>query len=204
MVNGIREPRQKRSIEKKEKIIKAAYELFSENGYYGTNTPEIAKKAGVSTGIVYGYFKDKRDILFYVLKIYIHDTASPVMDYLNSIPENVTLSEILENIITLTEFMHKKNANLHNILHSLAFVNADVNEEFLSLEKHITLSVSQKFGELGYKIPQLEEKIHIAMNVIQSFAHESTYDKHDYIDYAVMKKDVIDLLLNLLQNTAAN
>ena len=67
----IRQPQLERSIEKKNKIIEAAYEIFSEVGYYAANTPEIAKKAGVSTGIIYGYFKNKRDILSYVLKIYI-------------------------------------------------------------------------------------------------------------------------------------
>ena len=71
MKNTIRQPRQERSIEKKNKIINAGYELFSEVGYYGTNTAEIAKRAGVSTGIVYGYFQDKRDILISVLEIYI-------------------------------------------------------------------------------------------------------------------------------------
>ena len=66
MEKSIRQPKQQRSIDKKERIIKAAYELFSENGYHGTVTSDIAKRAGVSTGIVYGYFADKRDILFYV------------------------------------------------------------------------------------------------------------------------------------------
>ena len=51
--NEIREPVQKRSIEKKEKIIKAGFDLICEKGYYNTNTAEIAKKAGVCTGIVY-------------------------------------------------------------------------------------------------------------------------------------------------------
>ena len=59
----IREPIQKRSIETKEKIIEAGFELICNDGYYKTNTSKIAKKAGVSTGIVYQYFKDKYDIL---------------------------------------------------------------------------------------------------------------------------------------------
>ena len=42
--NEIREPVQKRSIEKKEKIIKAGFDLICEKGYYNTNTAEIAKK----------------------------------------------------------------------------------------------------------------------------------------------------------------
>ena len=54
----IRKPIQKRSIEKKGKIIESGFELICEKGYYNTNTAEIAKNAGVSTGIVYQYFKD--------------------------------------------------------------------------------------------------------------------------------------------------
>lgn len=64
----IREPIQKRSIEKKEKIIESGFELICEKGYYNTNTAEIAKNAGVSTGIVYQYFKDKHDILIDALE----------------------------------------------------------------------------------------------------------------------------------------
>ena len=77
MKNEVRQPQQERSIEKKNKIIEAGYQLFSEVGYYGTNTVEIAKRAGVSTGIVYGYFQDKRDILICVLEIYINKVFAP-------------------------------------------------------------------------------------------------------------------------------
>ena len=55
-MNQIREPKQKRSIEKKEKIIEVGFELICKNGYHNTNTAKIAKEAGVSTGIVYQYF----------------------------------------------------------------------------------------------------------------------------------------------------
>ena len=77
MKSTVRNPRQERAIEKKNKIIDASYELFSEVGYYGTNTAEIAKRAGVSTGIVYGYFQDKRDILISVLEK--TDAAMPIL-----------------------------------------------------------------------------------------------------------------------------
>ena len=41
----IREPIQKRSIEKKEKIIKAGFELICMQGYYNTNTARNSKKS---------------------------------------------------------------------------------------------------------------------------------------------------------------
>ena len=51
-----RVPIQKRSIEKKQKILDAGFELFCKKGYYKTNTIEIAKHAGVSTGAFYRLF----------------------------------------------------------------------------------------------------------------------------------------------------
>ena len=39
--NEVRIPKQKRSIEKKDAIIRASYTLFCEKGYYKTNTAEF-------------------------------------------------------------------------------------------------------------------------------------------------------------------
>ena len=195
MEKGIRQPVQRRSIDKKERIIKAAYELFSTDGYYSTVTSDIAKAAGVSTGIVYGYFKDKRDILFYVIKIYIKEIATPIMEYISSLTLPISLESMMRNVVELTEKIHKQNANLHNILHSLAFTEKDINEEFLRLEDHVTISATKKMRELGFPSDHLEEKVHLAMNLIQSYAHESIYDKHDYIDYTAMKENVIKALV---------
>ena len=43
------------------------------------------------------------------------------------------------------------------------------------------------------------EKIHFAMDIIQSFSHEYVFDKHEYIDYSVMKEMVIDLIIGLFK-----
>ena len=66
-----RVPIQKRSIEKKQKILDAGFALFCEKGYYRTNTTEIAKCAGVSTGALYSYFKDKREVYIAALDSYL-------------------------------------------------------------------------------------------------------------------------------------
>ena len=66
----IRAPQQARSIDKKEKLIEAAYELFCERGYYKTTTPEVARRAGLAVGSLYAYFKDKDDLFMAALDLY--------------------------------------------------------------------------------------------------------------------------------------
>lgn len=125
------------SYRKKNKIISAAYEVFAEVGYYGANTTDIAKRAGVSTGIVYGYFKDKRDILLYVLDIYIGVVASPIMDIVSKLSGDVNFDKLIPEIVDATIDIHKKNEHLHDALHSFAASDKEVNEKFILLEDHI-------------------------------------------------------------------
>lgn len=197
MRNDVREPQQERSIEKKNKIIQAGYELFSETGYYGTNTQEIAKRAGVSTGIVYGYFKDKRDILVCALNIYLKKVSGALMEVMREIEEPFKIDEIAERVIDTTIAIHKENAKMHNTLHSLASSDEIVQNEFLKLEKHITEKISERLKELGVSCENLGERVHVAMNVVQSFAHEYVFDNHVYIDYSAMRKIVIAVVADL-------
>lgn len=197
MKNEVRVPRQERAIEKKKRIVEAGFELFSEYGYYGTNTAEIAKKAGVSTGIVYGYFADKRDILISVLDIYIQKVIAPIMKIFDTLSHPIDFSLVVSKVLDQTIKIHKNNRKIHEALHALASSDEAVNAEFITLEDSITNKISEKLLSLGFEIDNPLEKIHFAMNVIQTFSHEYVFDKHEYIDYIVMKEMVVKTIINL-------
>ena len=57
------ERRQKIATEKRQLILDAALTLFDEKGYFDTIIADIAKSAGISTGLIYQYFNSKRKIL---------------------------------------------------------------------------------------------------------------------------------------------
>ncbi len=48
---------------RREEITRAARDLFSRKGYHGTSMPDIARVAGISTGLIYYIFPSKEDIL---------------------------------------------------------------------------------------------------------------------------------------------
>lgn len=48
-------------------IVTAATELFADQGFHRTTVKDIAKKAGVSPGLVYLYVREKEDVLLLVL-----------------------------------------------------------------------------------------------------------------------------------------
>ncbi len=75
--------------ERRAQILRAAVKLFSEKGYYTTTIQEIAKEAGVSTGLIYQYFGDKDDILFLSLKLVIETYENEIPPRLEGIEHPV-------------------------------------------------------------------------------------------------------------------
>ena len=84
-------------------------------------------------------------------------------------------------------------------MHSLAGSDEAVGAQFIALEDQITLKIADKFQSLGINVENPMEKVHLAMDIIQSFSHEYVFDKHEYIDYLVMKEMVINLVKGLFE-----
>lgn len=196
MQKEIRQPVQQRSIETKRKIIKAGYALFSKNGFFKTNTAQIAKEAQVSTGIVYGYFNDKKDILKEVINEYITQVYDPVFALLDNIGKKEDVEKLIKDVLILAEELHKNSSDIHRELESVAQSDEEINKTFVDLQDQVTLRFVEKLKSLNYK-NITNENIHLAMNLIESYVHEVVYDKHLYINYDKLKQNVIFLIKSL-------
>ena len=199
-MSEVRTPQQERSIAKKKSIIEAGYNLFSEVGYHATNTAEIAKRAGVSTGIVYGYFKDKRDILLDVLDIYVDKALAPILALFDKLSAPIDFDKFVPEIIDATIDIHRHNANIHEALHAMSASDEAVNIKFLELEDKMTSAIASKLSSLGVVVDSMAEKIHLAIGIVQSFSHECIFDDHHYLDYNKMRDVCIDVVKNLFAN----
>ena len=198
-INEIREPIQKRSIEKKEKIIKAGFELICEKGYYNTNTAEIAKVAGVSTGIIYQYFKDKHDILVEGIKRYASDIFYPMLNVTSNIKiDKNNLDSVLRNMINAFVENHKLSQIAHEEIMAMTHSDKEIAEFFQENEMAMTKNISKILLDNGFGSKNLDEKVHIAIHLIDDLCHEIVYHKHKDLDYDVMINLVIDNILNLI------
>ena len=197
-INEIREPVQKRSIEKKEKIIKAGFELICKKGYYNTNTAEIAKSAGVSTGIVYQYFKDKHDILIEGIKRYASDIFYPMLNVTSNIKiDKNNLDTILRNMINTFIENHKLSQIAHEEIMAMTHSDKEIAEFFQENELTMTKNISKILLDNGFDSKNIDEKVHIAIHLIDNLCHEIVYHKHKDLDYDVMIDLVIENIKKL-------
>lgn len=199
MIDNIREPKQQRAIEKKEKIIKAGFNLICENGYYNTNTAEIAAHAGVSTGIVYQYFKDKYDILIEGLEKYGDDIFFPMLNSNDIIFSKNNFDSLLRQMINHYINNHKISNDAHEEITAMIHSDKRVANYYYKRELEMTNSLKEILLNNGFKDENLFEKVHIMMGLIDNLCHEIIYHKHNDMDYDIMTNLVIDNIKNLFK-----
>lgn len=195
----IREPKQKRAIEKKDRIIKSGFELICKNGYYNTNTAEIAKAANVSTGIVYQYFKDKHDIFMEGLEKYGNEIFFPMLNIdINNFSID-DFSSSIQEIIKSHIKDHKVSQRAHEEITSMIHSDKEVATYFYKKELLMTKTIKELLIKNGFKENDLTEKVHIMIGLIDNLCHEIIYHKHDNMDYDKMTTIVIESIKQLFK-----
>lgn len=200
----IREPKQKRAIEKKEKIIEAGFNLICKNGYYNTNTMEIAKEAGVSTGIIYQYFKDKYDILILGIEKYSDNLFFPLLKNKDINFDKKNFDEFIRDMIKNYINNHKISSVAHEEIMAMVHSDKHVAEYYYKREIEMTNLIKNILINNGFSDNNLYEKVHIMIGLIDNLCHEVIYHKHNGMDYDIMTNLVINNIKDLFKNDLIN
>jgi AcrR family transcriptional regulator len=83
------EPRfRRRKEDRPQEITEAALAAFAEKGYAATRVDDVARRAGVSKGLLYLYFKTKEDLFKAVIRSFV----VPKIDELTAIIDSSELT----------------------------------------------------------------------------------------------------------------
>ena len=125
----------------RERILKAALELFVEQGYFNTNVPDISKRSRCSVGSIYHHFLNKEEIAQQLYQDGIKQFREAILP---SIDSSLPLKTNIENLIqTFLSF-----AETHRLLSRYLWLARHT--EFLS--KKIALPTFVGYDELGRKL----------------------------------------------------
>ncbi len=195
---NIRTPQQQRSIDKRNRIIEAGYQLFCEKGYYNTNTAEIAKLAGVSTGILYNYFKDKKDIFLYVIESIEYNTAMPIYDMIRHMSPSADLDAVIREVIKAVVQTYAAKKSVQEVMYALSRTDPDIKEIFYQIQAKTASQMVELLKEMGVTTSNAYEKSHIIIYIIQNISLEFVYKHHDYLNHEAMIDVAVKTIKSML------
>lgn len=199
-MSDVRIPTQQRSIEKRERIIKYGFELMCNEGFHNINTVDIAKYAGVSTGIIYQYFNDKREIFIEGVKNYSNNITFPMLDVLTDIKlEKNNLAEVIRRIINEFVKNHTMSKKAHEELMAMSHLDKDVRKIFTDNEIAMSERIVNYLKDSGFILTNIHEKVHIIIGIVDNYCHEVVYHKHDILNYDLMEDELIKTIEFILK-----
>ena len=140
--------------EKQENIIAAALELFAQEGFKSTSTSKVAKKAGVSEGLIFRHFKNKDGLLEAIIQEG-ETRAAKLFAYIVSEHDS---KEILRKTITM-------GSTIENDERACEFwkLQFKIKWELEIYHEHKTEALKNKlieaFTDLRYKNPEAEASL---------------------------------------------
>jgi AcrR family transcriptional regulator len=153
-------PRTKKQFEEirktsKDKILAVALELFAQNGYQGTSIAQIAKKAKISKGLMYNYFKNKEKLL----EAIVLEGFSKIMELDYGLSKSVKPADKLKSLID--ETLNNLSDNLHYWqLYTALLVQPRVQKKFekkfYKFRKLFIAAMAEIFKALGSNNPELD------------------------------------------------
>ena len=202
------EPRfQRRKQDRPAEITEAAVAEFSEKGYTATRVDDVAKRAGVSKGLLYLYFRTKEELFKSVVRSFIE----PRVDALRS--------EIVETDLSAEEFLRGPFLQFVKILpHSPARVllrlmisegpkHPDLTAYYWDHVVSVGLDALRQLLRKGvnsgeFRTSALEQFPHLIMSpVLFSIMYSIVFDEHETLDTDRMLEAHVELIVHSLKIT---
>ncbi|GAM12161.1 TetR/AcrR family transcriptional regulator [Mesobacillus selenatarsenatis] len=131
-------------VDGKSKILAAARIVISQHGANRATVRAIAEEAGMSTGAIYHYYKNKDDIFYDLLDDSLSDSTRIAKGMLN---EELAKDRVIKEIVQKTEERLKKdteNRLQYHFAHEILLGNEELQEKF-----------TQKYQEWNLRIEEI-------------------------------------------------
>jgi len=198
---------QRRKEDRPAEITEAAMEAFAEQGFAATKVEDVARRAGVSKGLLYLYFKTKEDLFKAVIRSFV----SPKIDALTNTVENTQLSaeEFLRGpFLTIARSIPNSPARiLARLLISEGPKHPDLVgwywENVVSRGLAALRSIIRKGVDDGdFRRSALDDFPHILVApVVFSMLWKILFDKHENLDTDRLIEEHLDLVIRSIRTT---
>lgn len=138
---------------KKEKILKAALELFAQEGFKATSTSKIAKHACVSEGLIFRHFSNKEGLLNAILQ----EGEIQAKVLFADIVLETEPKEVIRKTLEMGSKMiaDKETADFWKLQYKIKWEVEQYGEKKM---EPLEMALTNAFDKLGYENPKMEAR----------------------------------------------
>jgi AcrR family transcriptional regulator len=174
--NGEYRPKQKRSDEKKRRILDAALELFETRGFHDTTAKAIAARADVATGSFYRYFRDKKATFMAVCSRMEREIGGGIFRYGSRLrrqgrPER----EVLAAMVGFAVASHRRHKEFHREVLAMRILDPDLSAWTWEREQRL-LDILVDFLQArrsAYRVRDLDVAAELILCTIEEISHRT-------------------------------
>jgi AcrR family transcriptional regulator len=148
--------------EARERLAKAALELFSERGFDAVTASEIASRAGVTERTYFRHFPDKREVLFDGERL----LTEWVTEALASVPADIPLWPAMRRTVDLIVPPLEKNRSDSDRLAAIVAVTPALRERAVAKEARLVAVITDLLVGRGACTDEAALVAHIAWGVL--------------------------------------
>lgn len=141
--------------QKIEEVRRAAMEIIVEYGYRGMSIAAIAKRANVSVGYLYRYYRSKEDLIEDLMDTTLVEVKN---DFLRIGMESKTINEVIFNV-TAVLFQLAKEDPVHARLLATLVLDSDIQKIVSRDSKKIRDQTEERIVDLGRRTGEIGEHI---------------------------------------------
>ncbi|TYS63664.1 TetR/AcrR family transcriptional regulator [Sutcliffiella horikoshii] len=140
---------EKLSKEKKQSILSICIEEFGKTGFEKTSTDTITTRAGISKGILFHYFKNKKNLFLYVIDYCRQLIGNTLMEELEKLETDDFFERIKEVVLTKLRVQLKYSQETNLVANVLLNPPVGLKEEVQELlQKNVENYSDQYLGKL--------------------------------------------------------
>ncbi len=165
--------------EKKERILSICIEEFAESGFDKTSTDTITTRAGISKGILYHYFKNKKNLYIYVVDHSRKLIGDRIMNDLQSVKTEDFFDRVKEVILIKQrvqfEYLTETQLVTHALLHPPSGMEDEMKEMLQKNVDHYSEQYLEKLIDrsLLQENASPEKVINLTMTTLEQIAQKN-------------------------------
>ncbi len=184
---------QGRALVTRQKILASALEMYTSKGYQKTTVDEIAKNAGVSVGVAYRYFKNKKELLLAALEY----AFSSIETITGTDPQDIFNGNISSSLFVF-EKIHTKYYALHEELEGLRHTDEDVRKLYEGFYNSAVKKIHEVLPDEIRNRPGSLVDLYVVVGAMENYCHMYMHGSLSDEELALMREKTLSLASELL------